>query len=158
MPVGFVSDKASLLELPPTDAHGLLDTDRQHRIRRSTSTGASSLAGLALNNARAVRRSILKSVGGVSLGSTGTNSTTSPQHLSAPRKSVSFHDLVASTSIFHLALRGLSPKKQKPPDESKQQESRSTTASPNIFQEPPRSLRKSISNYLISRELTVCCD
>lgn len=162
------SEKACLLERPSGSSSGvdtrrLLAVDEQRSLmRRSTSSGAASLSG-ALNS---VRRSILKSVGGSSLQSANSISS-SPQRLApTPRKSVSFHDLVHSSSVLHLALRSLSPKKQLPKsveEHSKSAETlerRSPSPLPARLPNEQGSLRKSISNYVIAGkfDLTNCVD
>lgn len=151
------SEKTCLLE-PPVVASGsgvdnrrLLAVDEQKTLmRRSTSSGAASLSG-ALNS---VRRSILKSVGGSSLQSANSISS-SPQRLaSGPRKSVSFHDLVHSSSVFHLALRSLSPKRQLPASIEEHAKSAETlerrSPSPLPVIQEPGSLKKSISNFVLT--------
>lgn len=168
------SDKTCLLGPPtgctsdePTTSKLLLGVDEQRKglMRRSTSSGAASLAG-AFNN---VRRSILRSVGGTSLNSA---SGSSPQRLpNCPRKSVSFHDLVRSSSVLHLALRSLSPKRQLTPststlsaqNEGKKKSTQGESASlgrrspsPLVnsasIEESRGSLKKSISNFVLTCE------
>lgn len=156
-PTGDANDE------PTTSTRHLLEVDEQKNLmRRSTSSGASSLAG-ALNN---VRRSILRSVGGASLNSA---SCSSPQRLPHfPRKSVSFHDLVSSSNVLHMALRSLSPKRQIPKsrsvtsqNESDRQLTRSEFSSLNRLSPSPLvtldentagSLKKSLSNFVLTSE------
>jgi hypothetical protein len=132
-------EASSINEQPCTSTRLLLNVDRQkNMMKRSTSSGATSLAG-ALNN---VRRSILKSVGGASLNSPNGSS---PKRLpNLPRKTVSFHNLVGSSSVLQFALRSLSPKRQLSTSTSNQAEFHKQSGQSELVEVP---------SFVITREL-----
>lgn len=120
---------------------------QKNTMKRSTSSGAASLAG-ALNH---VRKSILRGVGGTSLNES------SPKHLpNSPRKSVSFHNLVGSSSVLQFALRSLSPKRRLSSSKSTENEfNKQLDEVPVLLNNQSNntgSLKKSLSSFVLTRE------
>lgn len=146
------SNQSSGPENPPTEF--FLNVQATGLIKRSTSSGAASISGV-FNH---VRRSILKGVGSTR-PSSNNNIASSPSRLPiTPRKSVSFHNLVHSSSVLRLALRGLSPKRQLPPTTETHFKStdvlnrrRSPIPLP-VLRGQPGSLKRSISNFVLTCE------